>query len=77
MYDDPDHCTANIVIHVVSMCIWSLTLSTLSNFNRLFHSLFWEELKWSVGVKGLIDAINLTSDRNYQILSNLHEDSGL
>ena len=25
-----------------------LTLSTLSNFNGLFHSLFWKELKWSV-----------------------------
>ena len=30
-----------------------LTLSTLSNFNRLFHSLFWNELKRSVGLKGL------------------------
>ena len=30
-----------------------LTLSTLSNCNRLFHSLFWKELKLSVGVKGL------------------------
>ena len=32
---------------------WGLTLSTLSNFNGLFHSLFWIKLKWSVGVKGL------------------------
>ena len=31
----------------------SLTLSTLSNFNRLSHSLFWNELKRSVGLKGL------------------------
>ena len=31
-----------------------LTLSTLSNFIWLFHSLFWIELKRSVGVKGLI-----------------------
>ena len=30
-----------------------LTLSTLSNFNRLFHSLFWIKLKQAVGVKGL------------------------
>ena len=34
----------------------SLTLSTLStcNYNGLSHSLFWIELKWSVGVKALI-----------------------
>ena len=31
----------------------TLTLSTLSNFIGLFHSLFWITLKWSVGVKGL------------------------
>ena len=31
-----------------------LVISTLSNFNLLFHSLFWEQLKRSVGVKGLI-----------------------
>ena len=30
-----------------------LTLSTLSNFIGLFHSLFWIQLKLSVGVKGL------------------------
>ena len=30
-----------------------LTLSTLSNFSRLLHSLFWKELKRSIGVKGL------------------------
>ena len=30
-----------------------LNLSTLSNCNGLFHSLFWSDLKWSVGVKGL------------------------
>ena len=28
-------------------------LSTLNNFNGLFHSLFWDELKRSIGVKGL------------------------
>ena len=33
---------------------WTLlTLSTLSNFNGLFYSLFWIKLKWSVGLKGL------------------------
>ena len=31
-----------------------LTLSTLSNFNGLFHSLFWIKLNRSVVVKGLI-----------------------
>ena len=30
-----------------------LTLSTLSNFNGLFHSLFWIKLKRSVVLKGL------------------------
>ena len=30
-----------------------LTLSTLSNFNELFHALFWIELKRYEGVKGL------------------------
>ena len=30
-----------------------LTLSTLGNFNVLFHSLFWIHLKRSAGVKGL------------------------
>ena len=40
-----------------------LTLLTLSNFNRLFHSLFWMTLKWSVGVKGLILFL-------FQMLSN-------
>ena len=31
-----------------------LTLSELSNYSGLFHSLFWIELNGSVGVKGLI-----------------------
>ena len=31
----------------------SLTISTLSNFNGLFHSLFWIKPKWSAVVKGL------------------------
>ena len=32
----------------------SLTLSTLSNFNGLFQTLFWIKLKRPAGVKGLI-----------------------
>ena len=38
-------------------CVFSiklLTLSTLSNYSGLFHSLFWIKLKRSVGVKGLM-----------------------
>ena len=29
-------------------------LSALSNYNGLFHSLFWSDLKLSIGMKGLI-----------------------
>ena len=36
-----------------NMQVGILTLLTLSNYSGLFHSLFWIELKWSVGVKGL------------------------
>ena len=40
---------------VYALCFLTivLILSTLSNFNGLFHSLFWIKLKRSVGVKGL------------------------
>ena len=31
----------------------NLTLSALSNYSGLFHSLFWIDLKRSVGLKGL------------------------
>ena len=41
-----------VVKYVHLVCL--LTLSTLSNFIGLFYSLFWIELKQSVGVKGLM-----------------------
>ena len=38
---------------LVSYAVTFNTFNTLSNFFGFFDSLFWIELKWSVGVKGL------------------------
>ena len=49
-------CTAVgcIILSEVSILSNTFTLSTQSNFNGLFHSLFWIKRKRSIGVKGLI-----------------------
>ena len=47
-----DNATFRIHLVYYSTCIYIvLTLSTLSNYSN--YSLFWIELKWSVGAKGL------------------------
>ena len=47
--------------------------STLCNYNRLFHSLFWIELKRSVGVKGFT-IYCLTLSIIFQLLASLSLD---
>ena len=42
------------ILFLASSCVEELTLSTLSNFIELFHSLFWIKLKQCVEVKGLM-----------------------
>ena len=37
----------------------NLTLLTLSNFNGLFQSMFWIDLKRYLGVKGLMEHIEM------------------
>ena len=49
-----------------------LTLSTLSNFNGLFYSLFWIKLKQSVGVKGLMCWTNNFNKVKPQYFKFLH-----
>ena len=40
----------NLKLHIAGI---NGNISTLSNFIGLFYSLFWIDLKWSVGGKGL------------------------
>ena len=51
--------TTSVVSVLIGQSLVSLTLSTLSNYIGLFHSLFWAILKRSLVVKGLTKDIML------------------